>query len=356
MTPLSEAKKPLFDRLQKAIELELGTIPPYVTTYATILPRTNRESAAIIHSVFMEEMLHMLLAGNVFAAVGGRPRFDGTTVPTYPLELKFEDDKPFKDRAFPVNLTRFSPEAIETFKQIELPDGWHTRPEFAVMQKGLDIEGETIGEFYRGIQTLLVELCETYGEATVFDGAHDHQLGEAFYWYGGGKPIVVTGLDDAIAALDLIIEQGEGTSESIDDGDQVAFGQRREVAHFFRFNEIACARRYAPEDTAHDPPSGEPFEVDYEAVYPIIDNPTPESYAEGTVLAHLDAEFNRTYSMMLHQIGEAMGGHPKILYTAIENGMHRLAKLARAMMKRPIPGHPDGCHGAPSFRWVDPGI
>lgn len=354
MTPITEAKQPLFDRLQKAVELELGTIPPYVTAYASIHPRTNRASAAIIHSVFMEEMLHMLLAGNVFVAVGGRPRFDATTVPTYPLELKFEG-KWFRDRAFPVSLSRFSSPTIETFKQIELPEGWHTKPEFAQKQKALDIEGQTIGEFYRGIQKMLADLCEDYGEAAVFDGPKSHQLGEAFYWYGGGKPIEVHCLESANAALDLIIEQGEGTGDSIDDGDEVAFGQRDEVAHFFRFNEIACARRYAPGDGPHDPPSGEPFAVDYDAVYPIIDNPTPETYAPGTPLALLDDDFNRTYSMMLHQIGESMGGHPKILYTAIENGMHRLARIARAMMQRPIPGR-DGLNGTPSFRWVDPGL
>lgn len=354
MMPVSEAKQPLFDRLQKAVELELGTIPPYVTAFASIHPRANREAAAIIHSVFMEEMLHMLLAGNVFVAVGGRPRLDATTVPGYPLELKFEG-KLFRDRAFPVNLTRFSPDAIATFKQIELPDGWPTPPEFALKRKKLDIEGQTIGEFYRGIQKMLADLCETYGEAAVFDGPPSHQLGEAFYWYGGGKPIEVKCLDTANAALDLIIEQGEGSGGSIDDGDGVAFGQRDEVAHYFRFNEIACQRRYAPGDAPHDPPSGEPFAVDYDAVYPIIENPKPDTYAPGSPLALLDDEFNRTYSMMLHQIGEAMGGEPKILYTAIENGMHRLARLARAMMQRPIPGA-DGLNGTPSFRWVDPGL
>jgi hypothetical protein len=71
-----------------------------------------------------------------------------------------------------------------------------------------------------------------------------------------------------------------------------------------------------------EPPTGERFEVDYDTVYPIIDNPTTDSYAEGTERYVLNPQFNRAYSMMLTQIEEAMGGEPRVLYTAIKNGMH----------------------------------
>ena len=50
----------LREKLQKAVELEFATIPPYLTAAFSIKPNANRSSFEIIHSVYMEEMLHMI--------------------------------------------------------------------------------------------------------------------------------------------------------------------------------------------------------------------------------------------------------------------------------------------------------
>ena len=44
--------------LQQAVMLEHSTIPPYLCALYSIKEGTNLESAAIIQSVVMEEMLH----------------------------------------------------------------------------------------------------------------------------------------------------------------------------------------------------------------------------------------------------------------------------------------------------------
>lgn len=348
---LEQDKQLLFKRLQGAIELELSTLPPYIVAACSIQPGANREAAQIIHSVFMEEMLHLVLAGNVLTAVGGGARLGEANVPEYPLTLKF-DGQAFRDREFEVPLARLSPESVAIFKRIEEPADWHEGPmSFGIGE--IEVEGPTIGEFYELIQKQLLQMCSDHGEAAVFSGDPAHQIIEQYYWYGGGKPLAVNNLGTATKALQVIIDQGEGASGSISDGD-VDFGQDAEVAHFFRFNEIAMGRRYRPGDKPRDPPSGEELKVDYDAVWPLKPNPKASDYAEDRLLHDLNCEFNYEYSLMLLQIQEAMNGEPKVLYTAIKNGMHRLAVIARDMMSRPISGDPEGRHGCPSFEWVEP--
>ena len=48
--------------LQWAIELEHATLPPYLCALYSIKDGHNEEAAAVVHSVFMEEMLHLTLA------------------------------------------------------------------------------------------------------------------------------------------------------------------------------------------------------------------------------------------------------------------------------------------------------
>lgn len=57
---------------------------------------------------------------------------------------------------------------------------------------------------------------------------------------------------------------------------------------------------------------------------------------------------------MLLQLEEAMNGNPKVLYTAIMNGMHSLTPIAREMMSTPIEGDAAGRHACPTFEWVEP--
>ena len=64
--------------------------------------------------------------------------------------------------------------------------------------------------------------------------------------------------------------------------------------------------------------------------------------------------FNRQYSLMLLQLEEALNGNPKVVYTAIMNGMHALSDLALRLVALPIPGDPQQRHGCPTYEWVDP--
>src|SRR5579872_1542633 len=94
--------------LQWAIELEHATLPPYLCALYSIEEGANQEAAEVVHSVFMEEMLHLTLAANILNAVGGTPALDTPAIlPSFPTYL------PHSNNAFEVSLRKFSPEAIE---------------------------------------------------------------------------------------------------------------------------------------------------------------------------------------------------------------------------------------------------
>ncbi|MGE7960070.1 ferritin-like domain-containing protein [Pseudomonas sp. NPDC089530] len=349
---LEQQKAQIFPLLQTAMELELSTIPPYLTALLSLKREKNRVSANLIRSVMMEEMLHMVLVGNLVSSLGGKISLGPDNIPGYPLRMEFEG-KAFKDRKFDVDLAAFSAESIQTFLQIELPADL-ARRERLLTQERIAIPELTIGDFYQSIITMLETLCATYPPSQVFCGDPGKQINEQFYWGGAGKPIVITGMDTAREALQTIIEQGEGADMSVFDLDLHYFDQPEEVAHYFRFKEIAEGRRYRPGDKPSEPPSGERFEVDYNAVFPIIRNPKHSDYPAGSRLAHLNRSFNQQYSLMLQQLEQAFNGHPAVLYDAIINGMHGFTPIAQEMMETPISDKTDARHGAPSFEWISP--
>jgi hypothetical protein len=346
-----EKKQELYEMLQKAFELEFTTIPPYLLAALSLHPNSNRESFSIIHSVYMEEMLHMILAGNTLNAIGGKVALNKDTIPKFPLTIDFKGQK-FKNREFEVSLERFSKKSINTFMQIELPDYW---PETKLLKtKKVEIPGYTIGEFYNSIKTKLTNLCNEIGEKEVFTGNPENQISVDFYWGAGGKPVIVTNLNEALEALDIIIDQGEGASmQNINDGDHQFFGEKNEVAHYFRFNEIYVGKKYKPNDNPLEPPTGEDFLVDFSKVFPIKANCKSEDFIETPKLEELNTEFNTHYTLMAQKMEKAFNGFPKELYSAIMNDMHQMAKITLEMAQIPIANNPDNETGAPTFEWIE---
>ena len=91
-------------------------------------------------------------------------------------------------------------------------------------------------------------------------------------------------LASALEAIDQIEEQGEGlTPKDVWDGDRDMFHPEvEEVAHYFRYQEILLGRLYQRGDTPKSGPTGRAFTIDWDAVYPMRDNPRTSDYAPGT--------------------------------------------------------------------------
>jgi hypothetical protein len=340
---MSDKKRQLLDWLQIALELELATIPPYLVALLSIKPTHNRATAEAIRSVVVEEMLHLALVSNLINAVGGNPRIDKDAIPRFPVELKFEG-KPFADRYFPIDLARFSQSAVDTFMKIELPS--HLVAELMTLE--MAVPAPSIGDFYEKIGGLLDDLDK---EGGLFVGSPQLQLGADFYWSSGGRIVQVKDLASAREALSIIIAQGEGAGPI----DRAEFSAKVQapfaLGHYYRFKEIHHGRRYQPSDDPDGDPTGNAIEVDYQQVYPIRTNAKATDYPAGSAAYELNAAFNREYTLMLRQIGEAFNGEPNALYTAIMNGMHQLSSLARQLMAIQIPDSAE--NACPTFEWVD---
>src|SRR6185437_7158337 len=111
--------------LQKAIELEHATLPPYLYSYYSLgadnyaAGSPNAEIANIILSVIKEEMLHFAIACNILNAIGGAPCIDKPDfIPVYPGPLPGGVESNLV-----VHLKRFSREHDhDTFMVIEEPE------------------------------------------------------------------------------------------------------------------------------------------------------------------------------------------------------------------------------------------
>lgn len=346
---LDAQRRALLERLQKAMELELATIPPYMMALMSIRPPANRAAADLIPSVMMEEMLHMALVGNLICSLGGRTRLGRENVPLFPLRMTFKE-RNFSDRKFDIDLLGLTPAQLEVFLKIEMPADLHEA--FGIQPDGLVVPAPRIGDFYDDLINDLKAMSAAYPKADVFIGANAPQVGPGYYWGATGEPIVVRTLDDALAALRVIIRQGEGASIAMTAGEAQYFADPRNLGHYFWFMEIAKGRRYKAEDSPMGNPTGEGLQTDFSACAALNANPKASDYAAGTPLATLNAAFNRHYSIMLNQIELAFNGNPTLLYEAITNGMHGLAGIAYEMVRTPLPDQAD-VFGCPSFEWVE---
>lgn len=330
----------LRQHLQWAVALEHATLPPYLCGLYSIEEGSNPEAVEVIRSVFIEEMLHLTLAANILNAVGGFPLLDSASVlPSYPTCL------PHSNGAFEVSLIKFSREAVATFLKIERPGEHDCLPE--------DDSYETIGQFYEALEEGLVRLSRELGEGALFCGDLRRQVTDDLYYGGGGRVIVVSDLESALAALAEIVDQGEGLQhqEIWDEDRSVAHPDREEVAHYFRFNELAIGRSYRPGDTPKSGPTGPEFAVDWDAVHNMRPNPRSRDYPEGSAIRERLEDFNRSYSGILHLLDKSFNGSPRLLAVAM-GAMYGLKEQAVALMGLPS-GDGETTVG-PSFEYVAP--
>jgi hypothetical protein len=165
-----------------------------------------------LRGIAVEEMLHLALVANLMSAIGAAPTLGR---PNFPRRSGF----------FPagvqLDLLPFGAQALLHFLYLERPEGMerHDADGFVPTAPPLDPlrasdamphgqEFTTVGHLYRGIERGLRTLAERTGERALFVGSPRAQATpERFRW---PQVIAVTGLASAQAAVDEIIEQGEG--------------------------------------------------------------------------------------------------------------------------------------------------
>jgi CDGSH-type Zn-finger protein len=311
----------LHKHLQWALELEHSTIPPYLCALYSVKSSENKEAIEVIHSIFIEEMLHMALVANIAIATGCSLSLDSPDfLPNYPCPL------PHSDKSFLVSIESFSKEAIQTFMKIERPaDATAT-----AMEEGFS----SIGQFYKSIENALIYLASDLGEDVLFSGNPNHQISEATSYYGGsGALVAVNDLQSALAALSEVVEQGEGLSHSdVFDGDQNMFHpEKAEVAHYFRFMEILEGKKFTQGDTPQSGPTGESFIVNWDNTHRMVKNPKVEDFKNKNEIYEKLVNFNQQYSDMLRLLERSFNGEPQILNQAV-GLMYELKILAQNLL------------------------
>jgi Ferritin-like len=303
--------------LQDAIQLEFSTIPPYLCAMWSI-EDSQHPFYQILREVMMEEMLHMGIACNLLAGIGGWPRlYDPAFLPDYPC--------PLPGGVHPgllVNLVGFSPQLVaDVFMEIERP-----------AHAPVPIETEavtyaTIGEFYDAI-------LATFHSAGPAALDPDRQLEEDST---GLKKYL--SLDDVDGAIGTIKHQGEGTEQS-------AFEEPTGdvLAHYYRFQQIRDGKRIV-KGADGKAKFGEPL-APPAVVYPMA--PVPR----GGHPADVGKPFDEKFTAMLRALQAAWGtGAPDErdaqLDTAIK-AMRKLKAPAVALMQTPLPS--GGGNYGPSFR------
>ena len=324
--------------LQRALELEHATLPPYLCALYSLDPHRNQDATQVIESVVVEEMLHMTLVANLLNAIGGRPQLDTSRMlPGYPRRL------PLGHGAPELALAPFGMDALEQFMRIEQPG----LPGAAWQNDG----HVSIGQFYDEIERGLRELCAFAGEANVFYGDPFRQVVDNHVYGGSGRIVPVDNLATAVFALREIVEQGEGADHAeVWDGDRDMFHpERDEVGHYYRFHELGQRRRYRRGDTPQSGPTGDTLSIDWDAVLPMQRNPRTTDHARGSAVRMAQDRFNERYCALLQRLDEAFDGRPQMLADAIPI-MFELKACAHELMRLPAG---DGLTTAgPSFEYV----
>jgi hypothetical protein len=349
----------LQEHLHIAMQLEHATIPPYLLALYTIHPDTNPEATRVLRTIVVEEMLHLTLAANLLNAVGGKVDLTvACFVPRYPAPL------PAGDGSFTVSLRPFTPEALQTFLNIERPKKAPTEDQKLIHRAGPrmafhahhpqdeKLSYYSIGEFYQAIADGLKTLNEASlnGGPRLFCSVPEKQVGPEYYYSGGAKLLKVYNLETALAAVNTIIEQGEGFDRGI-------FSETGELAHDYRFEQMKLGRYYLAKNAEGKPdqaghPTGPELSVDWGAVYPARVDARLSEYEAYPELHAAAVAFNQEYFDFLGLLTKAFNGQPNLLLTEAVPKMFALRNLILQLVHVPFPGLP-GVNAAPTFEMPD---
>jgi hypothetical protein len=319
--------------LQEAIKLEHATIPLYLTAYFSLKPGCNDEVGRIIRAVVIEEMLHLCIAANVLNAVGGQPMLDDSKfVPKFPGPLPMGIDGDLSLHLAPMSLGQ-----CEAFMDLEEPED---PLRFRAIEAAEGPGFETIGAFYEAIIDKIRELGEP-----AFRSPSNRQVTAS--WFRPTELFAVTDVASAVAALELVVQQGEGTATSPVDVEG-------DPAHYYRFSEIKHGHRLVVDSSAPGGFSYSGDQLDFEAskVWPLVIDPKPDRYRAGTVARRMNDQFNRSYTTLLKALHETFNGTPHQLDAAI-GLMYDLRLQALAMVAEPDPADASLCV-TPTWQYLDP--
>ena len=209
--PKTWSKKEIYEHLQHALDLELWTVPLYLTAAYSIkglkgtAQKDYPDAAKLILSVVVQEMLHIELVCNLSNALGYSPKFNR---PQYdaakgiPFIHPEHNHLPSEIKGYTVQCGPLNENSLKLFCAIEFPHlsastNWTEKKEY-----------RSIAEFYLALREAILHHWDD-----LFVGKERNTKQKLnFSEYGGthGFSQVVTDKKGAEMAIEAIIEQGEG--------------------------------------------------------------------------------------------------------------------------------------------------
>ena len=316
------------------------------TTEATAVARWR----GAILDVAVEEMGHLLLVANLTVAVGGRPHFARPNFPVAPG---------YFPSGVVVRLTGFSRQTLEHFIFLERPQGLPGADNGAFGQddyrreqahRGLMPSAQdyaTIGHLYQAIRANLVTLAVRLGEAELFLGGVGRQVGREAIDLEGVTTIA--SLEVACAAIDIIIEQGEGSPADRDDSHFRSFLAIRDEFEALAGKNPAFAPAWPVADNPvlrRPPEPGDKVFIDNPEAAALLDFACA---AYGLLLRLLVQSFGRG--------GSDPSTEQKTLASAAIELMHVVARASDGLARLPASPSAPGVNAGMSFtmlRGVEP--
>lgn len=260
----------LLDHLQKAVYLELWTIPLYLTAAYSLQvpgcsaqhppalqpvrspknPNRSREQVAFnhIYSIAVQEMLHLELASNLFIALfgakGHSPKFTGEWAPSY------GHFPPWIGVKASIDLAAVSDAQMSLLATVETPE-----PKADPAPNGPQPVYDSIGQFYKAIEQGIDQLWDQlYDPSVDLRQRQKSEFADPKYKgddYTGFSATIagdsVTAREQADRMIEAIIGQGEGSRgpfiapdlrpEELDDLED-------HVSHFARFRLVQAMLKH----------------------------------------------------------------------------------------------------------------
>lgn len=305
-----------------------------------------RKWHGLLRTIAVQEMIHLTTACNLLTAIGSQPQLHRPNLPT--------GSRAYPER-FRLQLVPFGLDAVDQFVSLEQPEAvWAASqhggagPASVPLDRLSDIFSSernfsTVGELYRGIRDGFSYLAQKLGEGALFVGLSEAQAAQQYFQMPG--LIAVRDLTSAHAAIDVIVEQGEGASEHAEDSHYNAFVriQQEYRAMLARDPHFAPAR-----PVVTNPYAMLPIDLAPDAVVTLVGDP---------IAADLGNLFDGCYELMLQILGRlfahgdetatTMSAYADIGVNLMFDAIH---PLGRAITRMPAgPGHP-GMNAGPSFR------
>lgn len=328
--------------LQTAVTIEHATMPVYASAMYS-LEVQNYPAYNILRSVMMEEMLHMAAAANMLAGLGGSPRIR-TLDPTSLAQGLPAGIAP----GLTARCAKLSRRQLDTFMRLESPTSLLDQNDNEAGQAGGTYR--TIGEFYHTIKAAIIANADSV-RAAARSTMRANQVGGNLGYACIDSRSRTDLIEQFVTSLDLIKDQGEGVTSTLDAGDR----SHGEPSHYARFAELRYGRRYTgPKDLPAAAPRSESQRRHFQGEtvpWPTVINmlAVPADGYDKALRSDPDrdkvledlAAFDSAYTRMLTALDQAWNGPvdqswPSLGKAVMEMNELRVISCFR-ILRRPVP-------------------